>query len=237
MAEHSRKEQRGGRPRNRDSEICPNCGRAGYSYAVPSWNPKYKDAIRHMYLRFIHEDRTLSYCYIEKRLGKKSQSESKSNLQVRSEYHRLNKNVTTYLIHDQNRYLSRPHFDYKITKALPIVIYVFYVTNELTKKLRKVSLKLGELDQLLKDKTIKGQPEAYQFIQKLQSTLKNNDTYNITVTVGEDAFKKADRIRASGSFRGKITYLYDKYAVLTEILKKRETKQKRSQRDPYFMTT
>ena len=79
----------GGRPKRHDTEICPRCGKPGYSYQAPSWNAEYKHAPRNLYVRFIHQDRTLSYCYI----GKESNSEG---LQVAREYLRSTNEVRTY---------------------------------------------------------------------------------------------------------------------------------------------
>lgn len=206
----------GGRPKRHNVETCPRCGKPGYSYQAPSWNGAYKDAPRNLYVRFIHQDRALPYCYI----GKESKPEG--DLQVAREYYRSKKEVRTYSFHNGGNFIIEKHESFK---AIPIVIYCFYKPHAMTKKLKKSSLKLEEIEWLLKDSKLVDKypyPMPRQFLTGIQSSILYPDpNTNVIVTFGESAVKESEKILDSGSFIGEITTLIDKYGLMTRIIKRR----------------
>lgn len=105
------------------------------------------------------------------------------------------------------------------------------------KKLKKKSIKLRELEWLLKHKTLqtlegdsqraKRQRQVNEFVQKLKNLLEEGQPpyYKVIITYGKDALTDAHRILRSPSFRGKIEEELDKYGVLAKIEQWRNKKE------------
>lgn len=177
-----------------------------------------------LYVRFVHQNRALPYCYI----GKESKPEG--DLQVAREYYRSAKVVRTYSFRSGGNFIIEKH---ESSKAIPIVIYCFYKPHAMTKRLKKSSLKLEEIEWLLKDKTLVDKypyPMPRQFLTNIQnSKLYCKPNTNVIVTFGENAVKEADKISSSSSFIGNVTTLIDKFGVMKKIIERRNLSEKLSE--------
>jgi hypothetical protein len=202
----------GGRPRRANDEICPRCGKPGYSYPVPSWNSPYSDAPRNRYLRFIHEDRNSQYCYIDNLLV-----ENSVPLQVGSEYNKEPNEVTIFRYRPEEQRPEDVLYQWKRTKALPIIIYSFsYIPKKMEseiaklRKLKKYRLSKKELNWLLEQ-------NGYDYLKDVSR--------NDIVTFGEEAVKMRDKICQSDSWLGNISEESDRHGMFSEILETRAKNQ------------
>jgi hypothetical protein len=113
------------------------------------------------------------------------------------------------------------------------VIYRFYKPHAMTKKLKRLSLKLEELEWLLEDITLVDKyphPMPRRFLTYIQSSiLHRKPNTDVVVTFGESAVKESKKIWDSGSFIGEITTLIDKYGLMRKIIKRRNLSEKLSE--------
>jgi hypothetical protein len=214
-----------GRPRKRN-EVCPyHRGQLGFSYTNPVKKSGKKNI--HYIERFRHYDTTLKDHDIDKKVRFKKP-------RYANEYNRKLNEATAFSF---KPYLKRydnfncsPIKSSDINTVLPIVVYDFenitpeQVINEL-KKLNGFKLSEQEIDWLLGQKQMKGQANVREFYKNLLNILKTGHV----VTFGEKAVKEGDRILSLKSFTGNIINGFDKYGMLSEILKMREWKKNLSQ--------
>lgn len=200
----------GGRPMRDNNEVCPLCGKPGYSYPVPSWNSSYKNTSKNRYLRFIHANRNLPYCYIDPLISKVHALP----LQAATEYNRGTNEVKTFQYYPEESRIQDVVKQWKVRKPLTVVIYSFtYLPEELKPEIRKLrkSKKFRLTKQELKWLV---EQDGYGYLKEFSK--------NDIVTFGEEALIVRNKIYQSDSWQGSIKEFSDKNGMFSKIQELRD---------------
>jgi hypothetical protein len=205
-----------GRPRKNGDELCSiHNGKTGFTY-LDTVRKKSGDV--YCYPKIRHDDRSIG----DHRVNDTTQ------ILFAREYVRDNE-VAIFQYHENSEV---PIKQMNMFKDLSIVILGVYtadkrIQSEL-KKIRKVCLKVKEIEWLLEDEFVKSQEYVKEFVEKLKRLLFDNNPpyYNMLILFGDEARKSAYKIfEMCPPKAAELEVWNDSYGLMDRIQRRRDKKE------------